>query len=394
MKLSTLLVGVPTLVAAFGQVKVESPVVTGVVATQSKEGTAAKVATATQMEAGLMNEGVVTFANPNDHTWHCVDGRSTEPVFGTAGGDAGEFLAALSAIYPYASDEMKAKPIGELTADLFAKFVDTEVSEERPFYLHTDQVSTDKAKESLECDDDGCVLFFPDPDDEDKLAGMVSNSMYMGCGHLKYMLEKPGLYNTDPKMVVALVQSFFRYAWTHKDSAKMKFDVHDHDNGATSHYEQAGHALVVDLPGFHEEQAVFGVNSDNAELTGDEDCVAPMVKPSFNDPDTGDYTQYFVSHSLGGTITGLRHKNARFMMNQLGVQMDEQAVYDLIQKWSRDSDEADRALESLEAKNMAGEVRQTATDDLLATVGLLAADLPIITADIESTQPAGSPPRC
>ena len=130
-----------------------------------------------------------------------------------------------------------------------------------------------------------------------------------------------------------------------------------------------------------------------------------MVEPSFIDPTTGEYTQYFVSHSLGGTITGFRRKNARFMARELGLELEIEEAVAVYDAWADNADAADLAVENYEAKGDEEEtfddflkdsimIKDTATGDLLATVSILASDLPIITADIESSQPPGSLPRC
>ena len=62
-----------------------------------------------------------------------------------------------------------------LTKELFLSYLEEEITEERPFYMHTDMESTDKVKEQLKCADDACALFFPDPDDEEALLRMLGD---------------------------------------------------------------------------------------------------------------------------------------------------------------------------------------------------------------------------
>jgi hypothetical protein len=358
-----------------------------------------------QLKVGLQTPGVVGWGNPNTQMWSCVDGRSTVPVFGTPGGDAGEWLAAFSALYPDASPEVKARPLGELTKDLFLKYLEEEITEERPFYMHTDMESTDKVKEQLKCDSNACTLFFPDPDDEEQLKALLGDpdATYVGCGHLKYMVQRPEDYGTDPKIVISMIQAFYEYAWAQPDSSKLKLEVHDHDhNGHEFPYggqedEQSGKVLIADLPGPHEEGAVLTVATENADPA--EDCVAPKVTPSFTNAD-GEYHQYFVDHSLSPAVNGLRRKNTAFFAKHFGIENTDGAK-EKVDAWNDKSHYVENQLDSTGdydgsyedfVASQMDQVKGVADGKLLTTVGILASTLPIVTAEFESE--GGSAPRC
>lgn len=318
-----------------------------------------------KLTAGLAREGVLKWANPATSSWSCVDGRSTEPVFGTPGGDSGEFLVAISAALDFVQT---SEPLEKLTERLFLRYMETEVSESRPFYMHTAAAQVEAAKKLM---NDQNVLFFP-PEDmrEELMEQVITKPEYLGCGHIKLMLGNPKGYGTPFKVTLSLIQSFFRYAWTHSEGAKKAaFDVHDHDHDHDHDHQykqKSGNAEIVVLPGDHAELAVLQMGLDKDGV--DDECQAPKVYPSYktlkeaepqgSGPDETVREQYFVNHSSGGYVQGLRTKNAEFFIREMGIKASTEDVVEAINA-------------------LAGQ-------QLGLTVGSLAGSLPIYSAEITS----------
>jgi hypothetical protein len=76
-----------------------------------------------------------TFATPTT-PWSCVDGRSTDGVIATPGGDSGEFLRALI-VYQRNGGVIQNETD---VVTLFRGFMDT-LSEDRQFYMHSDRTA-------------------------------------------------------------------------------------------------------------------------------------------------------------------------------------------------------------------------------------------------------------
>lgn len=280
-------------------------------------------------QANLEQRGIVQFADPDKSTWSCIDGRTKNTVFGTPGGDAGEFVTALSPVLKEA--RIPQGEIASTTQDIFLQYMDEIVTTKRPFYMHTDEKSMDAAKafftEKYPTAKFGKMLD-ADSDVQDFLANeVVTGASFTGCGHLKLMMGNPSGYGVPKECSTSLILSFFQYAWGKRDG---KTDLHAHDHG------KLNHAI---LPGAHEEIGILQVLGDHADHDHGS-CKSPKImpnQPSAKKEDGEKRNQYFVNHSSGGIIQGLRRQNVKFFMEKLGVDSSKEeallkAVNDLAAK--------------------------------------------------------------
>lgn len=166
-----------------------------------------------------------------DVTLQCVDARANgqEGIVGTPGGDLAEFAGAA---YVYLREY---KGILNATMDdirpLFVKFLETQISPERPFYFHTDDsklrdVAFAKISERL----GRRVTILPDdaPNSTEieiwleELAGTDAQ----GCGHIRKMMEDPQGYGMDNESVMRnTLKVFYEQYWAAQDKSKFSFSI-------------------------------------------------------------------------------------------------------------------------------------------------------------------------
>lgn len=115
-------------------------------------------------------------------------------MFGTPGGDAGEFLLAASVIMRLPGASM-GNSTANLISSLFTRYLATEVSPARKFYMHTDEAGVDAALQWLANSNASTSPNLTSLDPFQNLtAGALSNPMFHGCGHLRDMLQYPADY--------------------------------------------------------------------------------------------------------------------------------------------------------------------------------------------------------
>lgn len=301
-------------------------------------------------EKNVAQRGIVQFADPDKSSWSCIDGRTKNVVFGTPGGDTGEFVTALSPVLKAA--RIPQGDLSSTTQELFLKYMDEIVTKSRPFYMHTDEKSMDAAKafftEKFPDRKFGKMLD-ADAETQDFLASEVATGAgFTGCGHLKLMMGNPRGYGVPKEVSTSLILAFFQYSWGVRDG---KTDIHAHDHGKLDHKI---------LPGAHEEIGILQVLGEHADHDHGS-CKSPKIMP--NQPSAkkgakGKRDQFFVNHSSGGIIQGLRRQNVQFFMKHLGV----------------DSSKEDSLLK---------EVNTIAATQLGLTATALAPTLPMINTEVE-----------
>eukprot|EP00741_Cyanophora_paradoxa_P007704 tig00001187_g7453.t1 len=154
----------------------------------------------------------LTFVDPTEHTWSCVDGRTAHPALGTPGGTLAEFLLALSAFE-------RAAPSFVLDEDtvqaLLDEFVDRyALPPGRQFYAHTSvHAQEDLAAYVAAAQAADVAAAEPPAALRPALLGAVALIKFIGCSHLRYMLMQPEVYRTNPAVVGWAVRSFYRALW-------------------------------------------------------------------------------------------------------------------------------------------------------------------------------------
>lgn len=272
------------------------------------------------------------WSDPAKESWSCVDGRSTTHIYGTPGGDMGEFIMA------YQTVANKSK-ISLAPGDLLVKYMNDVLTNENPFYLHTDSHSVEKIKTYLGASEKDEVGFFAKVAQQTKLLELLKNPDNHGCGHLKQMLLHPTEYLIPTATVLSLFRSFYLYAFQHENGKKR---THLHIHGDASHVhkenpenyvadygwgehdetsEVAGHSHLVSVPDDHNEEFILAVfPSSKIPKAG---CKAPKIFPTVFDSEEHFTTafkdgakEFFVAHSLGGLVTEYRRKLVKFFLLQ------------------------------------------------------------------------------
>jgi hypothetical protein len=221
-------------------------------------------------------------------TQACMDGRDAHAIVGTPGGDAGELVLALAT-----AEHLHGRAF---TSAEVAQIFDAYLEAFGHFYMHTDDHAVAALVERLRVEHPDADL--PKPDDHDALArfmqspppelrdemlDMLTQPAFVGCGHLRLMLQHPEAYGVRPELVAAVLRNFHRDLW-------------------------AGHPATdfVVLQGRHEESAVVTV-----ELPHDVHTYTriPLVSPRVGD------TEIFVVHPQVARF--VRRENAAFLLEQV-----------------------------------------------------------------------------
>jgi hypothetical protein len=195
----------------------------------------------------------------------CVDGRETTPVIGNPGGDASRLAEAVIAVGAVAGRHFNP---GEIM-----KIFDWYVSNFGSFYMHTDEhamlhlaeflnegygakrMEGKKFHTAREMYD---YVMNPDPRLQVFLSRYLLDPRFIGCGHMKLMIQKPAQYGMSEKVLRSLSLAFFDNLWNVPDRRKQ--------------------LVYPCFPGDHKEGAVVNIVIPGGELT--EETMVPMVAPT------------------------------------------------------------------------------------------------------------------
>lgn len=247
-------------------------------------------------------EEKVEWVDPQKQPWSCVDGRATQPGLTTPAGDSGEFILGLVA---YEERLLAVMPrAGHLTEHdvtaLFEDFVST-IPYSRRFYMHTDEHAVERLREAT--GDDGFdPARRPAREDQARLLELLADPAYLGCGHLRLLIQHPDQYRVRPQLTQWFIKAFFDFMWNHEHGGKL----HHHTSIA-----------LVELEGNHVEQAVVVIDTDKSHLAPGDVCMglAPMI------PGIDDLNSFFTDHASFVSL-GIRGEVARFF----AVKLDEQSI--------------------------------------------------------------------
>ncbi len=259
----------------------------------------------------------------------CVDGRDDHAVLGTPGGDMGELLLALT-VY----EQTRKLPLGR--EELHTLFVDHTVAF-GDFYMHTDTQALEQLRDALvrhpiadlKLAADASIeevlgaVLRPPRKAERELLELLVKPEFVGCGHLKLILEHPDEYRVRSELARELIAVFFRELW-----------------GG----ERRLHYVVLD--GEHHEGAVLTVEVPNSIHAYTR---VPAIPPRY-----GGRTM-FVYHPQVATF--IREQQAQFF-----------AEHDVLQ--------------GLVLDDFRAQLKTLAHSQLKSTLGYLAPDLPLFTVRV------------
>lgn len=150
----------------------------------------------------------------------CVDGRDDHGVIGTPGGNAGEFLLALSAIERVTGQHF---PIDRLPQVLHS-YVDTFGH----FYVHSDTIAANELIKSMRADPRLTQHLPPVTSNSQDWRNYMNNPPeaarelmlehmalpgHLGCGHLRLMLQHPDRYLVRRALAEEFIKAYFRMRW-------------------------------------------------------------------------------------------------------------------------------------------------------------------------------------
>ena len=195
----------------------------------------------------------------------CVDGRETAPIVGNPGGDVSRLAEAVIAVGQVAGRHFNP---GEIL-----KIFDWYVSKVGQFYMHTDEHAMEHLAEFLNegygasrmggkkfhtAEEMYNYVVNPDPRQQVFLSRYLLDSRFVGCGHMKLMMNKPEQYGMSEKVLRSLSVAFFDVLWNAP--------------------EKAGKLVYRMLTGDHREGAVVNIVIPGTELT--DTTMVPMVAPT------------------------------------------------------------------------------------------------------------------
>lgn len=206
----------------------------------------------------------------------CVDGRGRESIIGTPGGNAGEFILALTS-----AEEVSGRKI---PLDQMDEILGRYLEKTGKFYMHTDDHALRKAGLTEAEARRGSV----DKKRRKELLAALANPANGGCGHLRLMAQNPNEYEVRPELVAEAIKAIYRALWDGKD---IEFVI---------------------LEGGHNEGAVVNIVIDGEEVTAETQI--PTISPTIGD------VQMFVNHPQAALF--MRKETARYMADVTGWELD------------------------------------------------------------------------
>jgi len=196
-----------------------------------------------------------------------VDGRGHDGIVGTPGGNAGEFILALTVVEKAGRQELDLDKVDEILKRYLEKT--------GKFYFHTDDHHPDPRSGITENTTES---------EKEKLLETLVKAESIGCGHIGLMTKNPQEYGVRPELLKAVMKSIYKTLWEKPET--MEFVV---------------------LEGGHKEGAIVNILVDGEV---NDDTKIPTVAPSHDD------IQIFVNHPQA--VKYLRDKIAEDMEYVIG----------------------------------------------------------------------------
>jgi len=249
--------------------------------TQEQEGEGASLE---EVEDKLVSANY-TYVEVSKSSFRCLDGRITQGILGTPGGDAGEFILGLL-VY----EDLTGKRLDKESVELYLEEY-LECMEHNYFYWCTDDEAVSYAEKELGVE--GINILDPRESLRSELLGLLAKPSAVGDLHIKNMLSYPELYSVNTEVVEIFIGVFYEYLWEG---------------------DLAGSLYLEVLPGEHNETAFLEVKTDQA-------CqvlkAAPLVVPREGNSDN---LSVFVNHL--DSVKTRRMQLASFFAEKIGKNQD------------------------------------------------------------------------
>ena len=150
----------------------------------------------------------------------CIDGRHSHCVVGAPGGNIGEMILMLSVAERLGGYHFTSGQLEQLLANYASTF--------GRFYMHTDTHAVKALMERLSADEslrdwgagygndiDGFfrALLDLNKSESDQILKYLLMPEYVGCGHLKLLIQEFQQYQVRSQLVLDTIASFFRLMW-------------------------------------------------------------------------------------------------------------------------------------------------------------------------------------
>lgn len=166
---------------------------------------------------GIVEE--LTYAQIPYTPFSCLDGRHSKPVISTPGGDAGEFILALSVYEDLISS---GKKLTQKQVDIFlAEYL--KLMRPNSFYMCTDDISVSHLEKELQIE--GLNIKNPRKDQVKDLIDLLLKPENVGDLHIKMLLKHPDQFSIRKELVEMFLRSFYKIFWNKENDLYKKLEL-------------------------------------------------------------------------------------------------------------------------------------------------------------------------
>ena len=153
-------------------------------------------------------------------SFKCLDGRHNKPTLSTPGGDAGEFINALS-VY----EDLLINNSTKLTQGQVDIFLSEYLKQMKPntFHMCTDDEAVSHLEKELHIE--GFNIFHPRIQSIPQLYDLIIKPENVGDLHLKMMLKYPEQFAVRKEIVEMFIRSYYKILWDKRNDLHMKLDL-------------------------------------------------------------------------------------------------------------------------------------------------------------------------
>lgn len=239
--------------------------------------------------------GTPLFLDPSQTHWSCIDGRATNALFATPGGDSGEWVVALTLydIQMYLRTGLKLDAAG--VAALFDEWM-TLLNPNRQWFLHTDEQTLQLVRQALNDPAFNPVApVWTNTTTQAAALQVLTQAPYVGCPYLRLVMQYPDQYNIPVQIVQWYLAAYYQFMWNHAQGSRLNY---------LTDFEE--------LYGGHREQAVVTVYSKTQYLSANDPCqtLAPLMVPT-----TPENSIFF--YNAGAVNVGIRNQIAQYFADKL-----------------------------------------------------------------------------
>lgn len=172
----------------------------------------------------------LTYVQASYTSFRCLDGRYNEPVLAVPGGDAGEFITALSVFEDLINNNEKEEKRILNKEDIEYLFKDYLRYMKPDFFsMCTDYNAVVEIEKELLIE--GLNIVRPRANLIDPLLNVIASYKNLGDAHLRLLLKYPELYGIRKELVEDFIRVFFKTLWNKEGetneiySSKINLDI-------------------------------------------------------------------------------------------------------------------------------------------------------------------------